>query len=64
MILLCAALVLALAAFMYAAVQTRRLVRTRRFCDLADMEEPAAFEPVTVVIYSQDEAEALEALLV
>ncbi len=63
-LLLCAALLLALGAFFYAAVQTRRLVRTRRFCDMAEMVDEEAYEPVTVVIYSQDEAEALEQLLV
>lgn len=63
-ILLSVALLAALGAFMYAAVQTRRLVCTRRFCDIADNEEGIEYEPVTVVIYSQDEAEALETLLV
>lgn len=60
--LLGVALLLTLIAGGYALVQSLRLARTRRFCDAAD-KEAVAFEPVSVIVYSQDEAEALEALL-
>lgn len=62
-VLLSAAAVAAAVACVYVAVQSLRLSRTRRFCDSIERGEECGYEPVSVIIYSQDEAEALEALL-
>ena len=64
--LLGAAAALMLVAVSYAMLQSLRISRTRRFCDIDERisaEADLPYEPVSVVIYSQDEAEALEALL-
>lgn len=62
-ILLSAAVAAALIACVYVAVQGLRLSRARRFCDSIERGEEGGYEPVSVIIYSQDEAEALEVLL-
>lgn len=60
---------LALAAFfaavalVYGAVQSFRIVRARRFCEAIESTVDMAYEPVSVIVYSQDEAEALDELL-
>lgn len=64
--LLGAAAALMIVAVSYAMLQSLRISRTRRFCDIdeaAAAEAGLPYEPVSVVIYSQDEAEALESLL-
>ena len=46
------------------AVQSRRIARARHFCDIAESDDSdMVYEPVSVVVYSQDEAEALDKLL-
>lgn len=63
MVLLSAAGAAAAVACAYAGVQSLRLSRTRRFCDRIERCDDGGYEPVSVIIYSQDEAEALEVLL-
>ena len=51
-------------AVVYTAVQSRRIARARHFCDIAESDDSdMVYEPVSVVVYSQDEAEALDKLL-
>jgi len=59
-VLLSIAAVSALVAVCYCGIQCRRIVRVRNRCDNAG---EGSLEPVSVVIYSQDEAEALDVLL-
>ncbi len=47
----------------YATLRSLSIARTRRFCDEAEARENAVLEPVSVIVYSQDEADALEMLL-
>lgn len=63
-LLLTSGAVLAAVAIVYVALQSRRLARARRFDDYGDSREDAvAWEPVSVIVYSQDEADALDTLL-
>ena len=62
-ILLSAAALAAVVACCYVAVQGMRLSRARRFCDSIERADEGGYEPVSVIIYSQDEAEALDVLL-
>ncbi len=64
-VVLCAAFAAAAVAVGYVSVQSRRVARARRFCDAIDSDEreTAGCLPVSVIVYSQDEAEALEVLL-
>lgn len=65
-LVLASALAATLVAVGYVAVQSRRVARARRFCDSVE-SLPGAGDcpclPVSVIVYSQDEAEALEVLL-
>lgn len=62
--LLCGALAMCLVAVLCSMIFTRRVVKARRKCDLAPVEKAGEDLPgVSVVIYCQNEAEALERLL-